>query len=129
MNPGGGLGRQLHLTRRKDPMRRLVIHRGQRELLEVIDALDAPGRRSGRLNGRKQKRDQHRDDRDDDQSSINVKPREPRDRTFIEAILLILEELYFPSSTILICLGSSTRIRTWSFSRITFPVTRSFFPL
>ena len=84
MNSGGGLGRQLHLTRREDPVRRLVIHRGQRELLEVVDALDAPGRRPGRLDGRKQQRDQHRDDRDDDQQLDQREARRPRDRTFIE---------------------------------------------
>ena len=45
----------------------MVIVQSQADLLEIIDALNSPGRLAGRLHGRKQQRDQNRDDRDHDQ--------------------------------------------------------------
>ena len=52
---------------REPTVRRLVIHAGQGELLEVVLALQSPGRLPRRLHGRKQQRDQDADDRDNDQ--------------------------------------------------------------
>ena len=44
----------------------VVVHR-EAELLEVVDALRAPGGLAGGLDGRQQQGDQDRDDRDHDQ--------------------------------------------------------------
>ena len=54
-------------TRRQHADRRHVVVQGQADLLEVVDALDAPGRLARRLHGGQEQGDQHRDDRDDDQ--------------------------------------------------------------
>ena len=40
---------------------------GQSNLLEIVNALNPPGRLAGRLHGRQQEGDQHGNDRDDDQ--------------------------------------------------------------
>jgi len=45
----------------------MVIVHGQGDLLEVVDALGAPGGLARRLHCRQQQGDQHGDDRDDDQ--------------------------------------------------------------
>jgi hypothetical protein len=45
----------------------VVIVHGQADLLQIVDALDAPRGFTRRLNGRQQKRDQNRNDGDDDQ--------------------------------------------------------------
>jgi hypothetical protein len=45
----------------------VIVVAGQRKLLEVVDALGAPGRFAGRLHGWQQQRDQDADDRDYDQ--------------------------------------------------------------
>ena len=45
----------------------MIVMKGERELFEGIDALDAAGGFTGGLYGRQQKSDQDRDDRDHDQ--------------------------------------------------------------
>ena len=47
MNPDGGLVVSFIWPGGKIPYDRLVVHRGQRELLEVVGALDATGRQPG----------------------------------------------------------------------------------
>ena len=47
--------------------RRVVVVHRQADLLEVVDALHAPGRLPRRLHGGQEQRDQDRDDRDHDQ--------------------------------------------------------------
>ena len=44
-----------------------VVVESEADLLEVVGALDAPGRFSRRLDGRQEQRDQHGDDGDDDE--------------------------------------------------------------
>jgi len=54
-------------ARREGALRALVIHDGQAELLEVVDALRTAGRLAGGLDGGQQQGDQDGDDGDDDQ--------------------------------------------------------------
>ncbi len=60
--PVGLIHRQR--LRRQVRVRALEVQRRQADLLEVVDALGAPGRLAGRLHRRQQERDQHGDDRD-----------------------------------------------------------------
>ncbi len=52
---------------REDAVSRVVIVRGQAELLDVVDALRASCRFAGRLHGGQQQGDQHANDRNHDQ--------------------------------------------------------------
>ena len=70
-------------------MRRPVIHRRQRELLEVVDALNPPGRRAGRLDGRSNSAIKTAMIAMTTSNSIRVKPWGRRDRRFIGTILLL----------------------------------------
>ncbi len=72
VGPGrrAGVGGRIQLrssTHRKRVVCREVIVQGQTDLLQVVRALNAPGRLARRLHGREQERDQHRDDGDDHQ--------------------------------------------------------------
>src|SRR5262249_32679632 len=59
--PAPGVAGEV-VARREAAVARLVVERGQGDLLEVIGALGATGRLAGRLHRRQQQRDQHRDD-------------------------------------------------------------------
>ena len=52
------------VAHREGPVLVVVVHGGQRDLLEVVRALGASGGLAGRLDGGQQQRDQDRDDRD-----------------------------------------------------------------
>ena len=62
-----GVRRRGNLAGREDGMGAFVIHDGQADLLEVVDALGAAGGLAGRLHGGEQQGDENSDDRDDDQ--------------------------------------------------------------
>ena len=58
----------------KEPVGRFVIQGGEAPLLEVVEALDPPGRLSRRLDGRQQQGDEDADDRDHDQQFDEGEP-------------------------------------------------------
>jgi len=66
----------------------VVVHRRQRELLEVVDALRAAGRLARRLDGGQEQGDQHGDDRDHhqqlDQREASTGHRRAHRHTFLE---------------------------------------------
>ena len=64
---GGVVGVAVADRPRQAPLDRVIRLQPERDLLDVVAALDAPGRFAGSLHGRQQQRHQGRDDRDHDQ--------------------------------------------------------------
>ena len=56
-------------------MRVVIIVQTEPDLLQIVDALNAPGRLAGGLHGRQQKTDENGDNCDDHQQLDGVKPR------------------------------------------------------
>ena len=61
-----GLGAARRLIWRQ-PYGTLIVHRGETDLLQIVDALDPAGRLAGRLDGGQEQADQDSDDGDHDE--------------------------------------------------------------